>query len=387
MSGIVTFASEVRSRISDVVQSGLASHDTLTGTLRVAQIVQNPVKTLSFAFFMTQIYPDLKEPRETEDASDVFSVQDLSKFQICARLSEIVYCDEPSGLLPLEAGPIIFNPKVTSGLTPFFVTESPNSEYFVSFRGSYCFSDFLTDINANADAVYGGLMHSGVLTAAAGAYAILEGFVCQKFAIDHSKRFIFTGHSLGAAIAATITHRFRLEHPEIATEAVIFAPACSVNRKLWLDSTAYCTTFVLAGDFVPYLSLHNCADLLVKYVGGEFSRNVQKKLDRQTRNHVLKSPVRDFENPFLKEPPSIDEIRSDCERLSSHGTIALYPAGKLFLYELSGGMFRQITLRAITDCGYFGELVKGLSEDFHASSKYAECARELAEQAKRRERH
>jgi hypothetical protein len=384
MQKVTGLTGDVRGKVSDALDQGLASHDALTGALFVAQSVRTPFASLSFVMFMRQVYPGLKDPGETHDGTGSFSIAELDLFRICALMSSAIYTsgDSPPEFPP-AAGQIVFNPNVSSCSIPFAATESPSMDcYFIAFRGSYCFADFITDAKATPDAIYGGLMHSGVVAAAEGSYAVLEGFAVHRFSPTKPKRFIFTGHSLGAAVAAAVTHKFRLCHPEIPTEAVIFGPAASVSRKLWVDSTAYCTAFILSGDFVPYLSLHNLTDLAARYLPDELALQTQRKLHRRVDNVVPVSPVKSFDNPFLMDPPSIEEIRSDLEQLDSRGTTALYPPGRLFLYSLSGGLFQKVALRVIPDCDYFGRLVKGISEENHSMSKYAECASELFEVAK-----
>ena len=66
----------------------------------------------------------------------------------------------------------------------------------------------------------------------------------------HNFNLIFTGHSLGAGIAAILGTMFRPTYPELKCYAFC-PPGCSVSINLALQCEDYVTSIVVGHDLVP----------------------------------------------------------------------------------------------------------------------------------------
>ena len=368
-----------------VVQSGFASHKTVDMTMSVGKLIMNPYEALTCSFFLEQIYNRLAEPRETEDASSYFTTQDLHLIQVCAALASQVYSPPAERNLPHEAGAIVFEPRlVHSKAVPFMVLNSDELDcIFIACRGSYCFNDFVIDLNASAVEVYGGLMHRGVVKASLGVYTILKDIVLELHQ-KHNRKVCVTGHSLGGSVAAAVCGRLRREHPDMPSEAVVFGSCACVSKNLWEESRAYCRSFVMSGDPIPYLSFHNVASISAEHMPRIVADFIKAAVARDIVRPIYDMPPIDMHaNPFELPPPSIESILASLKDESTVRTTALYPPGELFMFLVEGNLFRTAKLRKIPDCEYFAGFVKGLSEKNHGSSIYEECAAHLYEQSKR----
>jgi hypothetical protein len=380
------FVQGAASRVGSVVHEGLASHSTRLNAVKVGAVIVAP-KSTAFKFLMANLDEILTDPMPTTDLETPFPVSELRLFSICARLSEGVYSFFDSrGELPAALGEILYFTRTTAATKaiPFVITRNPDMRsIFVGFPGSYCFKDFLIDFNGCAVNVYGSLMHRGVLQSCSGVLAIADDLLCRYAREFQDNQLVFTGHSLGGAVAAAVAHRFRMLHPEIRCRAVVFGPAASVGRSLWQQSREFCTTFVLNGDPVPFLSFHNVASISSDYLPWPIADVIQKSLARMTQKSVMPTPPLDFDaNPFEQPPPTLEELERAFEtEVDFRTTTALFPPGELYQYKLSGKVFLDIQVKKIPSCNFFAQFVKGLYEEEHASGKYAECAERLYQTA------
>ena len=377
---------KISSLFNDFKGKFLNSPDAVSGTIIAGQVAMNPVKTFTFGYLMNINLANLKDPDPTEDAADAFNVDELNLIHICSQLSSEVYHSKENRNLPKNSGNIIFEPDLsdyTGKAIPFFVTNSDELNLiFVSCRGSYCFKDFLTDLNGNAANVYGGLMHSGVLDASLSVLALLKDFLIQASKNNGNRPVIITGHSLGGAVASAIVEQMKREIPDFPIRGIIFAPAASVSRSLWDKSRQNVTTFVLSGDFVPFLSFHNIAstssDLLPDFV----SKIIHEKLVRnvQITEEPFDSSVDMDQNPFEKPPPTQEEVAQEIKDQKKYiVSTELFPPAELYLFELKGSLFKTVFLRKIKSCDYFSRFVLGLDENNHSMTAYNECAEKLIE--------
>jgi hypothetical protein len=380
------FVQGAANKVGSAVNEGLASHSAMLNAAKLGAVILPPKKT-PFQSVMANLGEILPDPIATTDLETLFPLNELQLFSICARFSQSVYGFlESHAELPAGAGEVLYSTRTTAATKaiPFVITRNPEiRSIFMGFRGSYCFKDFLTDLNGCAVNVYGGLMHRGVLQSCSGVVAMADDLLCRYAREFQDHQLVFTGHSLGAAVAAAVAHRFRMNHPEIRCRAVIFAPAASVGRSLWRQSRDFCTTFVLKGDPVPFLSFHNIASISLDHLPGPMADVIQKSLTRMTHTVVMPTPPLDFDaNPFAEPPPTLEELKRAFEtEVDFRTTTALFPPGELYQYELSGKVFLDIQVKKIPGCNFFAQFVKGLSEDEHHSEKYAECAERACQTA------
>lgn len=383
---------KISSLFSEIKGKFLNSPEAVSGTIIAGQVAMNPVKTFTFGYLMNANIANLKDPDPTDDATDVFSVDELNLIQICSQLSNEVYHTNDKRNMPKNSGKIIFEPDLNNysgNAIPFFVTNSDELNLiFLSCRGSYCFKDFLTDLSGNAANVYGGLMHSGVLDSSLSVLALVKDFLIQTSINNGNRPIIVTGHSLGGAVASAIVEQMKREDPKFPIRAIIFAPAASVSRSLWEESRQNCTTFVLSGDFIPFLSFHNIASTSSDLLPDFISKIIHEKLVRnvQSTKQDFNTVVDMDQNPFEKPPPTEEEIAQEIkEQKKFIVSTELFPPGELYLYELKGSLFKTVSLRKIRSCDYFSRFVLGLDENNHSILAYNECAAKLIECKKKEE--
>ena len=382
-AGAKKWLGDKKEKAKHFVKKGLASHETVDMTVAIGTVVSKPYQALTWTFFLEQIYNKLSDPRPTEDAP-AFSSEELNLIQICAVLSSEVYSPPAKRTLPRDAGEIVFEPKlVHSKAVPFMVLNSDALDcIFIACRGSYCFNDFVIDLNASAVEIFGGLMHRGVVKAALGVYTIVKDLVIELHQRYHRKICV-TGHSLGGAVAASVCGRIRHDYPDVPAEAIVFGSAACVSRNLWEISRSYCKSFVMSGDAVPYMSFHNVAAVSADHLPRVISDFIRAAIARDIVQPIYQMPpINMHVNPFELPPPSIESILESLKNGKSVRTTALYPPGELYLFLLEGNVFRTVKIRKIPDCEYFGGFVKGINEKNHSSSIYAECAVHLYEQSK-----
>lgn len=372
--------------INEIKGKFLNSPEAVNGTIIAGQVAMNPVKTFTFGYLMSINIANLTDPDPTEDAHDAFNTDELNLIHICSSLSKEVYHCPDQRELPKNAGKIIFEPDLsdyTGKATPFIITNSDElNTIFMTCRGSYCFKDFLTDLKANAANVYGGLMHSGVLDSSLSVMALVKDFLVQTSKSNGNRPVIITGHSLGGAVASAVVEQMKRDIPDFPIRGIIFAPAASVSRSLWEESRKNVTSFVLSGDFVPFLSFHNIAstssDLLPDWIGKIIHEKLIRNIDMPSDSFDTSIDME--QNPFDNPPPTKEEI---AQEIKDHKkfivSTELFPPGELYLYELKGDFFKTVSLRKIQSCEYFSRFVLGLDENNHSMNVYDECAQKLIE--------
>ena len=72
---------------------------------------------------------------------------------------------------------------------------------------------------------------------------------------------IFTGHSLGAGVAAITAKLFLQSHPDFSVTAVCFAHVACLSVDALEETNSYIASFIVQGDPIPFLSLHNMAQI------------------------------------------------------------------------------------------------------------------------------
>jgi hypothetical protein len=363
-------AGKVQRAVRKRINQSLASHEALVGAEYAADMVKSPVKSLTFVVLMKEVSSALVDADETDAVGKVVPGE-ADVVRICARLAREMYHKSKNRSLPPEAGEVLLYEKRQ---VPFIVTQTTDKKVYIVIRGTYCFADFITDLNAIPAHVHDGLMHPGVVEASLSVYTVIQDLLARHLA-DHE--IIVTGHSLGGGIAAAVTQLLRLEHPDLNTRAIAFGSISCMSRNLWQDSCKYCTTYVIEGDFVPFLSFHN----LVGLSSSCLPRPVSGLVDGLVADSQMVATNMEFKipegSPFEAEPPLMEDILSDIDKYETMKTTELFPPGNVYLWKLTGKFFRGVEVRQVRGCEYFGRFVKGLTEDNHSGEMYCECAAKI----------
>ena len=354
--------------------------------------------SLTFGIFLNAVIGTLKDPVVCEKMQ--MSEDELYYYAILATLSASVYLvaeeekqenTAPSlqetifgikhgkKVIPEEAGEIVYESKESKiDRMPFFITYSEKyNQIFIAIRGSYTFADFITDLKLSPIEVDGTLMHSGVFSSANTLYARVEEHLIQLSKDHNNCPIVFTGHSLGGGIAAVTARFFRTHHPEMDARAVCFAPVATIGIEGLIETEKYVTSFVLGGDPVPFLSLHNVAQVsetgyrwINKIIDQAVSREIAKPLDLPENLDMIS-------NPFEAEPPSLEKIKEDLAN-TARRTTALFPPGRSIHIAYEGDTFKHVYLEDIEDpVEYFGFLRNNSNDNHHSVQLYKDSLFEL----------
>jgi len=371
------FFKKTKDSTMSVLEDAMGSHKAIEATGTAASVVSRPLTTLSFVYFAQAILTQLSEPDPTDHVDIDKNV--LKLVHLCSIASDEIYNEKDKRKIPSELGKIIFeNEKSKIGSVPFIITESEElGMIFVIIRGSYCFNDFMTDLSLNSVEYNGGLMHSGVFSAANSLFVRSEDLITRLSESKGKKPILFTGHSLGGGVAAISAYMMRTKHPSIESRAICFAPPSSVNRDIWEQIKPYTMCFLLGGDPIPFLSLNNVAQISQTALPSMVSDFVQRAIAIEVQK-VVPTPMcfNWDDDPFSSPPPTVEQIEDDYKKMVLRST-ALFPPGDPYHIVLSGGLFKSVDLFKIRNCDYFSRFIKGLDENHHSMSHYSECLAEL----------
>ncbi|OHS95667.1 lipase [Tritrichomonas foetus] len=343
-------------------------------------IGENPesISSLSFAFLFKSIFAALPPP-------EPLSVVDHTPEEVrtlfnCCFLSKMVYVAPSEREMPDFLSNIIEESQESSlYLIPYFIVNSDKlNRIFLTCRGSYCFNDFIVDFNAGSMEFYGGQVHQGVFLTAQNLYHRIKPLLMKlsedyRNQADNKRRPItITGHSLGAGVAATLCEMFYYDAPDLDVNCVIFAPCASFCKKLWQESLPRIRSYVLDGDFVPFLSFHNATELPREVIPEIMKKYLDSAIKKRMGMRHYNPPMVPIDsNPFKQPPPSIDMILND-DIDSYLKPIPLYPPGDCFLVALQDPLTGTIHLKKVKDCDYFGHFINDLNEFRHMMGIYRE---------------
>ena len=281
------------------------------------------------------------------------SIEDSEKIivQACSELCYYSYKNHKYNKWSSKFGtPLYLSKESAVGKIPFYITTSELLKAtFVVCRGSYCLDDFLTDILGMATEFHEGKVHQGICQTAEYVYLKCKDTINDLFEKYPEREIIITGHSLGASVAAMVTEFLNYYLPYINVRGICFAPPPTVDQKLW-DSMFYrVKTFVIEGDFVPFLSVSNVL-------------KASKSVLPMGINRIFNL----FVNQYLKKR-SINEIDT---------TTVLYPPGKCYMFCINDD--DSVSLKSITNPNYFSSIVKGLKESNHRFKNYLKVSFQYA---------
>ncbi|KAJ3319246.1 hypothetical protein HDV06_006574 [Boothiomyces sp. JEL0866] len=156
----------------------------------------------------------------------------------CAQLSDIVYYDH----VALPDTELYTH---TNGVQ--FLVHQSEKHLLVAIRGSYNVQNWITNLDIEMITVENAKVHSGFYTVGLELYERL----CKILAIHSQKKVVFTGHSLGGAIAKILQFiHFEREHK--MTKAITFgAPQPFAELNTEYDILSICNS----NDFVPALTI------------------------------------------------------------------------------------------------------------------------------------
>ena len=376
-----SFFKSVGEKTTSAFNEVISSHKAMENTGIAVAVISNP-KKITFDLFYQAVLDSLREPVKCQKIS--LSKADLKYYFMLANLSDEVYHKAEKRTIPEEAGVYVYEDTNCSvDRTPYFILNSDKlNKIFVVIRGSYTFADFITDAKASADEIDGVLIHSGVYAASNALYVRSEGLLCSLSKEHNNRQIVFTGHSLGSGVAAVSASLMRKHHPELDIKAVCFAPVASMSADAIEDTKSYITTFALGGDPIPFLSLHNVAQVSQKGLPKVINDFVQDAVSRDIVRPIELPPNFDIDsNPFEQPPPSMDQIKEDLKTVSRR-TTALYPPGNAIHIVFEGTTFKRVSLEQIEDnIDYFGSFTKHIDETHHSMVLYKDCLEELLRQA------
>ncbi|ELA42431.1 uncharacterized protein VICG_00530 [Vittaforma corneae ATCC 50505] len=143
-----------------------------------------------------------------------------------------------------------------------FIVFIDDDTLVVSFRGTLSHNDIINDLDACYTQFFNGYAHSGILKLANMFVDVELGNIKQIITENKLKKVLFTGHSLGGAVATVIhlivTKNNFITACEIKTAA--FASPPTVSESFLDQKIENLITYNYGNDIIPRLSLGSLLD-------------------------------------------------------------------------------------------------------------------------------
>lgn len=338
------------------------------------------VMSLSFGFLFKQIFNSLSPPIELDFVDH--TPDEVRILYYCCFLSKMIYVSKEDRQIPQCLSNIVVESFDSDMyVIPYNIVNSDKlNTIFVTFRGSYCFKDFLVDIMAGAQEFQGGQIHKGVYQTSQNLYSKIIPIITKLSDGNNQRPIIFTGHSLGAGVSATICEQFHQEFPSYKCRCLIFAPCSSFCESLWKKSLPRCRCYVTDGDFVPFLSFHNAIELPPEVVPTILKKYLDKAIHKMMGVNIYSPELIPVDvNPFEQPPPPLESIFDDDNIDPIINPIPLYPPGDCFMVSLINENTSNIKLKKVPDFHYFGKFHNNLNEFRHMMGFYKEWIEKYVE--------
>ncbi|OHT07044.1 lipase containing protein [Tritrichomonas foetus] len=332
---------------TDQISKDTQTDEHITLNRRNGKMKKLSLKVNSKSYVLKHFRKSLPtQTHEDECINSQLNNDEMKLAKICSELCYYSYKLKKLGRWPEVIGDPVYVSRVSAvAKIPFYISNSEKlNTIFITCRGSYCFNDIITDITGNAlDFEADGetyKIHQGIYQTA--SYIFYQSQPVIKKLNDNfpDRKIIITGHSLGASVASATTEMYYQSMPELNVRCICFAPPPSVDYMLWINSRLHTKTFIIDGDFVPFLSVHNIL-----------------KASNMILNQKLFNIFKKIVFKTLKKR-SLSELRDD---------IIMYPPGELYLFKLDE---KRINVVEILNPNYFSEIVNGLKETNHRFKNY-----------------
>ncbi|OHT09492.1 lipase containing protein [Tritrichomonas foetus] len=239
------------------------------------------------------------------------------------------------------------------GKVPFFIMNDDKiNVIFIVCRGSSCMDDFITDSMGSGISYENGKVHQGVFNTAKFVYEESLETIQNLHKSYPDRRIICTGHSLGAAVAAVVTFFHYKENKDFNMQCYCFAPPPTLNFDLWQLSGHRIFSFMIEGDFVPFLSVQNILNLTQILIP----------------NQKIKNLISRFVHQYLSK--KMLELNNEQMQQEDHQT--MYPPGQLYLIRFDESN-DDLKICHLLNPNYFTSFPKDIQETNHKCKNYLKC--------------
>eukprot|EP00924_Labyrinthula_sp_SR-Ha-C_P000238 maker-scaffold_25-snap-gene-1.39-mRNA-1 protein AED:0.01 eAED:0.01 QI:142/1/1/1/0.66/0.5/4/159/476 len=168
-------------------------------------------------------------------------------------------------------------------------------EVIISIRGTFSLEDVVTDIGVKPDDFFEGTCHSGIKQKAENIVKEVEDLF-KKRGVEQldqlpSTKFVFTGHSLGAAIANAAAMIMKDKYNKLDVQAYGFGCPPFISKELVERTQKYCTNIVFDDDLIARVGEGSILDLARKLSQFDTSKYLEKDLKALVSHFSSKLPT------------------------------------------------------------------------------------------------
>jgi hypothetical protein len=188
---------------------------------------------------------------------------------------------------------------------PKFIAVFHSSDIYITIRGSADFGDLATVFDGMpVPFMSRHLVHEGAMKA---ARWILDE--CKDLICSYTGKIVFTGHSLGGAVASIAATILRYERGYKQVMAICFGTFPTMSKELANDTRSFITTFVLNRDPISKCNPQNVKKMVTSVT----------PLNRTDSNSLisLTSTVQEFAGTILGAADPNDSLSRQIQKSSS----------------------------------------------------------------------